>query len=120
MKKNERRKFLRLRAHHLLKYKLANDPPGQKNLSFVIDISAGGVLFYAREKLPEDTFLDLEINFPGSNQPLCIKARVVRLRQLKKIGGFEIGAEFVDPAQDFRILVDQKIIDVYKKSKGGI
>ena len=43
----ERRKFIRLEAHHLLKYKVLQK---EEKLSFVKNISAGGICFFTKEE----------------------------------------------------------------------
>ena len=95
----ERRKFIRLKAHHLLKYRVAGK--GEEELSFVritvknVNICAGA-LFVAKEDIPCDSTVELEINFPQHPHSIKVVSRVVRSRALKKMGGFEVGVEFVN------------------------
>ena len=60
----ERRRFIRLKAHHLLKYRVADKEEVPKLLSFARNISAGGVLFYADKEVAPGNLVELEISFP--------------------------------------------------------
>ena len=109
-KGKERRKYIRLNSHHLLKYKVA-DKGGR---SFVRNISAGGVLFVSKENIPIGTVVELEINFPGFPRPIKADVKVVRNRELKKLGYFENGAEFINVDEDAKEFINTKILAVSK------
>ncbi|MFC1548651.1 PilZ domain-containing protein [Candidatus Omnitrophota bacterium] len=111
----ERRKFMRLKAHHLLKYRVIDE--GEGKLSFVRNISAGGALFVAKEEIPCGSMVELEINFPQYPHPVKVVSKVVRSRPLKKMGGFEIGAEFVSADEEVKEFINKKILSIAEKSK---
>jgi c-di-GMP-binding flagellar brake protein YcgR len=111
-KGEERRKYIRLDAHHLLKYKIVGKG---EELSFAKNISAGGVLFIAKENIPTDSVIELEINFPTFPHPIKAKARVVWNRELKKFGGFETGAEFINVDEDAKEFINKKITSTSEK-----
>jgi c-di-GMP-binding flagellar brake protein YcgR len=110
----ERRKFVRLKAHHLLKYKLMDK---EEALSFARNISAGGVLFHAEEFIPEGSMVELLVNFPSYPGPIKAVAKVVRVVPLPKVGGFDIGAEFVNIEEKAREYMNQKIRKVDEEAK---
>ena len=110
----ERRKFIRLKAHHLLKYRVAGK--GEEELSFVRNISAGGALFVAKEDIPCDSTVELEINFPQHPHSIKVVSRVVRSRALKKMGGFEVGVEFVNVDENDKEFLKKKIASIVEES----
>jgi hypothetical protein len=91
-----KRRFLRLNAHHLLKYKLLDGSGKEGVLSFVRNISAGGALFHSNEYMKPASILELDISFPPSPDSVKIKARVLRVGNLKTMGGFDMAVEFLD------------------------
>ena len=103
----EKRKYVRLSAHHLLKYKVVHK---EKALSFARNISAGGVLFHAQEYIQPGTTVELLINFPSYPEPIKAVSKVVRTRPLAKLGGFEIGAEFIDINDEAKDFINRKIL----------
>ncbi len=115
----ERRKYFRLNAYHLLKYKIAGKSDALEVLAFVKDISAGGVRFHVQEKLPLGTVIELEINFPGYPEAVRAKAKVVRVTQLKGCDECAVGAEFIDISESAKNFINDKIGRVREKIKGG-
>ncbi len=107
----ERRQFLRLKAHHLIKFKIIDR---QKELTFARNINAGGVLFYCKEDIPKGSFLELEINFPKYPHPVTVTAKVVRSNPIRKIGGFEIGAEFINVDKDLQDYINKRIKSIHE------
>lgn len=111
----EKRVFTRLKTHHLIKYRVLSSR--EKTLSFVRNISAGGVLFYSEEELPLDSTLEMKINIPPNTEPVNVIAKVVRSHPLKKVGGYEVGVEFVHIEEEDRELINKRILGIYKHSK---
>ena len=116
--KKEQRKFVRIQAHHLLKYKVVDSEEAARELSFARNVSAGGVLFYADKKIPPGKLVELEINLP-EHPTIKVVAKVVRVVSLKKIGGFEMGAEFVNIDDGDRKFMDEKIKAANSQSEKG-
>lgn len=118
----DRRKFARLSAHHLLRYRvigleykvLGND--AESILTYAKNISAGGILFYAKQSIPVDTMIELSIIFPFYEQPIKAVATVRRFRELQKTGGFDVGAEFVNIEDNAREFINKKILKVLEES----
>jgi hypothetical protein len=118
--KKERRKFVRLEAHHLVKYRVVDKQDAAKALSFVRNISAGGVLFYVQEKVAKGSLIELEINFPTYPHPIKAVAKVVRVNHLKNTGGYELGAEFVNIGKDEKEDIDKRVLLATKEAKEGV
>ena len=116
--KKEQRKFVRIQAHHLLKYKVVGSEEIPRAISFARNISAGGVLFYADKKIPPGKLVELDINLP-EHPTIKVVAKVVRVVPLKKIGGFEMGAEFINIDEEDRKFMDEKIKVANGQSEKG-
>ena len=101
-----RRKYIRVSAHHLLKYKLAEK---KEEMSFGRNISAGGVLFFAKEDLPAGAVVELKINFPQYPHPIEATAKIVRTKTLKGAEGFEVAAEFIHVDEDAKDFINKRI-----------
>ncbi|MBP7087704.1 MAG: PilZ domain-containing protein [Candidatus Omnitrophica bacterium] len=104
----EKRVFIRIKSHHLVKYKIIDD--SQKVLSFARNISAGGILFYSEKKLPLNSTIEIKINIPPKPTPLNVVGKIVRVHPLKKIGGYEIGLEFVHIDEEDRNLIEKLVL----------
>ncbi len=111
----ERRKYTRLKAHHLVKYTLAGKEGQGETLSFVRNIGGGGILFYSQEEIPAGSTIDLEINFPGRSQPIKVFSKVVRARTFRKVEGYEIAVRFIEISPDDQEFINRKIQDASKR-----
>jgi len=98
----EKRRFRRAKKHCLIKYRL---PGGKETLSFIRDISAGGILFHAREKVETGARAEVRINFPPE-RIVTSGMRIVRAVPLTRLGGFDVGAEFTDIGRGDREFID--------------
>jgi len=111
------RKFARLNAHCLLKYKGADNKP---ILSFVRNISAGGALFHYKENISVGSIVELTINFPGYPKPIETQAKVLRVKALKKINGFFVAVKFIKIEDEARDFINAKILNMYKAQKKNL
>jgi len=102
----EKRRAPRVKVHYLLRYKAG---ASEKVLSFVKDISAVGILFHSKERIPLDAELELEINFHGPDGPVRVNARTVRVKALRGMDGFEVGAEFINIDENARAVIKRNI-----------
>ncbi len=105
----DRRKYIRLSAHHLIKYKLVEK---NKILSFIRNISAGGVLFFSKDDIRSGAFIEIDINFPNYPKPIKATAKVLRTVKLTDVGGYEVAAEFITVDSDARDFINEKIRSV--------
>lgn len=111
MRNKEKRKYIRLRAHHLVKYRLLVD--GQAASPFAIapvqDIGAGGICFNTEEHLPISGLIELKINFPAVSTPIPSLAKIIWIKQKSRARRYEIGAQFVDIEQAIRKIIEKRI-----------
>ncbi len=113
----KRRKFKRIKAHHLIKYKSLSEK-NEGIVSFARNLSAGGVLMYANKPSILGDILEIIINFPGADSPIMVKGKVLRTKELKKIGGYEIAVQFVDTSKEVFELMQKQIDRSMSLAKG--
>ena len=104
-------------AHHLIKYRILERQTPE--VSFARNVSAGGILFYAHENIPVGSIVELTINFPGAAQPIKVQAKVLRVRELKKIGGFEAAVQFINLDNDMLLLINGRITNTLDRKRKG-
>jgi len=112
-----KRQFLRLMAHHLLKYRLIGEDSREGALSFVRNISAGGVLFHSSEYIKPGSILELTINFPPPAESIKIMAKTLRVRELKTIGGFDVAVQFLNLDEATKKFIDRNVERVFFKTE---
>ena len=127
MRKEDRRKFKRLKAYHLAKYRPLS---GVKEEAAAVsvslkDIGAGGVRLDTEETLPVSSLIELSINFPNIPSPITAIARVVWVKKRDKGRFYEVGAQFVEIEEPVRKLIEEhlKLVDDKlsdNKKKGNI
>ena len=110
----EKREFIRLPAHHLIKYRVLEK---EKAFSFARNISAGGILFYCKENIPVGSIVEVVINFPGRSEPIKVLSKVSRMKPLRKTGGFEAAARFINIDKDTQDFINNKILKVFREIK---
>ena len=115
--KKEKRKFLRLNAYHLVKYRLDSQGEWQAALASIRDISAGGVCLRTEEKIPKGSILQLHISFPKLSSPVFCLAKAVWVKKIGKTNRFEIGLEFSKIEDLLRKEIIQRIDDVRRRSE---
>jgi c-di-GMP-binding flagellar brake protein YcgR len=116
-RKDERRKYLRLRVYHLVKYRVISDksPQSRPLLASIKDIGAGGICLITDEPLEASANLELQINFPDVKKPIFTLGRVVWSRQIAKMSRYEVGIEFTDIEASIPKLIDDDVRFVYRK-----
>ena len=102
----EKRKFLRVKDHCLAKYKVEGSGT---TLTFVRNISVGGMKFHAKEAFKLGADVDMYINFPPYPKPIDVVVKIVWCKPMKDFDGFDVGAEFVWINEDARDFIEQKI-----------
>ncbi len=119
MRNEERRKYLRLKVYHLVKYRLVQDKPPYfpYSLAAIKDIGAGGICLVSEKPLPVSTNLELQINFPDIEKPISTLGRVVWLKQMPKTDRYEMGIEFTSIEESLRKFIDEYVRFVYSKLK---
>ena len=97
MRIKDRRKFIRLKAYHLVKYRLVSE--GESQSSYICaalkDVGAGGVCLDSEQYLPMSSIIELKINFPNVTTSVSALAKVVWMKKRDKGRRYEIGAQFI-------------------------
>lgn len=112
-KRKGKRKYLRIRLHHLLKYKIKDSD--EKKVSFAQDISAGGALIYLSKKVRPGDLIELEILFPFHPHSVKIIAQAVRSNYLEKFKKYKVGVKFIGIDQDIKKKLIKKIKEAEKR-----
>lgn len=112
-----RRKFKRISVHHLIKYRSLSEKE-EVSVSFSRNLSAGGVLLYAKKPGVLGDVLEVIINFPGTDNPIVVKGKILRSKELKKIGGYEIAVQFIDISREEFDLMQKRIDRSIARAKG--
>ncbi|MEI8349354.1 MAG: PilZ domain-containing protein [Candidatus Omnitrophota bacterium] len=115
----ERRKFVRLGVHHLVKYRVLDEKESKDTLCFIRNISAGGVLFHSDVTVTPGKFIELQINFPSYPKPVKAVGKILRAIPLKLVGGFDVAVEFINVDDEAKDFINRRILNVFEKTKGG-
>lgn len=111
MFKNNKRGYVRLPAHHLIKYRVLEK---ERVFSYAKDISAGGLRFHCKESIPVGSIVEIMINFPGLAEPVKVLAKITWQKSLQKGSGFEAGARFVNIDEKARSFINDSILKFFK------
>jgi len=93
----ERRRFPRLRAESLIRYRLLGESEGPDKLSFpslLQNISGGGISFLAPAPLPFDRFVALDLVLPTLETPVMALGRVRRCARVAGQDRYLVAVEF--------------------------
>jgi hypothetical protein len=96
----ERREFRRINAELAIEYAFMKKEDVGHNRpadTRTMNISAGGILFPARENIPDGTFLDAIVHLPEVH--LGVICKVVHCKPNSDNTSYEIGVRFVNVAQ---------------------
>lgn len=106
----QRREYVRLEVQTNFRYRIFAEPgdpqptPRPFEKSYIIDISGGGVRFFAEEVIAAGTILEMRLGIEGIEREIVV-GKVVRCRERVE-GGYEIGVSFeaVSPATQDQII----------------
>ena len=120
---NDKRKAPRLKAYHLIKYKLLSDEENRQEaaISNIKDIGEGGVSFKIDEPVVIGNMMELKVQFPPLSAPISTLAKVVwvkklpRLNKYDKSDKYEIGVQFLSIEDNMRKTIAEKIDSTWKK-----
>jgi len=107
-----KRRFERLDAYHLVKYKLLSTPKSSPVLASLKNISAGGICLNAKEKLPLGELIELTVNFLWAPKPVSIIAKIVWVKKPGKKNNYYYGLEFSEIEELIRK-------DIYERVKNA-
>jgi len=114
---DNRRKFIRLKAYHLAKYKplSAKEAYPLYTHAAIRDIGAGGICLRTKEAIPVSSVIEIQFKFPALDTPVSTVAKVVWVKQLKKYKMYEIGAQFIEISESTRRMIDEQVAFVHEK-----
>lgn len=123
MQAENRRKFIRLKAYHLAKYRpvSGDNTEVDRIIASVKDIGAGGICFVTEERLPVSSLVEIKINFPHLSEPVCALAKIAWVKSKKNSRRYRIGAEFVKIEDSTRQIIDDQVrfVEGSLKKRGG-
>lgn len=102
--KNSRR-FKRIRAAYLVKYQV--NGKGEPRITNARDISAGGLRFWAEEKIPVSSVLKISVYLPPLARSVEGMAQVLRVRRSKEGFVYYVAVSFLDLNQKDREEISQ-------------
>lgn len=111
----ERRKYIRLKAYHLAKYRCLSNPEKPAVTASIKDIGGGGVCLRVEEQIPVSSILQIYINFPQMPQAIPCLAKVVWAKKLGKTNRYELGIQFLEIEDIFRQTIIKRIGSVHKR-----
>ena len=119
IQQKERRKFIRLKAYHLAKYRLLSTKETHPKfiLAGIKDIGAGGICLRAKEAIPISSLIEVEIKFPALATPIFTIAKVVWAKKISRHKIYEVGAQFVEIEESTRRVIDERVKFVHEKTK---
>jgi c-di-GMP-binding flagellar brake protein YcgR len=128
IREKEQRKYDRLKAYHLAKYKLLStkeprpgyDTAAIKDIGAGKDIGGGGICLLVKDFIPVSSIIDIKINFPKLDNPISAVARVVWIKHLKRHNLYELGAQFTEIDESARKAIDEQVKFVIDKINKGI
>ena len=121
MPRKERREFIRLQAHHCVKYRLLSATATEASPftpATVRDIGGGGICIRTEESLPESALIELKINFPHITTSISALAKIIWIKQRDKIRRYEIGLQFMEIEELMRKIIDVQVKRVFDKVRG--
>lgn len=101
----EKRKFIRHLLVSPLEYQVAEGL--EYEASQTLDVSEGGLLFTARQKVEPGTVINIQI--PLYEKTFRIKAKVIHVTQDKESGLFKVGVSFCTYSDAFKVKLIEQI-----------
>ena len=96
----ERRKHKRIQKPFVVRFQVKSQEAGKKVLDWdvgaMLNLGAGGALFYCNKKLKIDSFLNLKIDFPAYKKPINCVGKVIRAERLHHAHVFLVATVFTN------------------------
>jgi len=104
-KTRDGRRYKRFRTSFLVKYEVGRG--GEARITNARDIGAGGIRFWADEKIPERSVLKVSIYLPPLDRTVEALVQVLRVRRVKKSTLYSIAVNFLDLRSEDREAVNE-------------
>lgn len=115
MLNQNKRKFLRLSACHLLRYKIIGKEGAVEKVASIKDISGGGLSFHACEAFNVEEKVALVLRIPFYPTLVNAVAKVTRVEELDKDRGVEVAVQFTTIDDEVKDFINTKVIDIKRK-----
>jgi c-di-GMP-binding flagellar brake protein YcgR len=108
---DEKRKYKRFKKEIKIEFEILTLMGTSRKISIEgesisIDISKGGMLFECFEAIPISSLIEIKVTLSGSDTPLYLKARVVRIIEIMENQRYDIGVKFIAVSEE-----DTKILN---------
>ncbi len=114
-KGRDKRKSLRLRGHHLIKYDLGKE--SDKKVTFAQNVSEGGALVYFSEEVKKGDVIKFEVLFPFYSSPVKIVGEIVWVKCIEKFNKYKTGIKFLEIDQKVKGKISEIAEDFQNKKK---
>ncbi len=100
----ERRKLKRIEKQYRVRFKIRSDEAQEMESDVwdsvaLIDLSAGGAVFFYNKDLGIGTLLDLKIDVPKSTPTINCVGKIIRIDKTQHTSMFYITVSFIDIAE---------------------
>lgn len=111
-KGQDRRNHKRVKKPFMVRFQICSGheeelPFAGWDMVAVIDIGAGGTLFYYNKRLKEDSLLNMKINFSAEEEPIICYGKIIRIEELKSPEMFLVAVGFTDIAEKDRHAINR-------------
>ena len=96
----DQRRFKRMRLSYLVKYQV--NGKGEPQITNARDISAGGIKFWTKERIPDSSLLKVSIFLPPLDRAVEALAQVLRIRRNKDKFIYYVAVSFLDIREEDR------------------
>lgn len=116
LRMNNARRYKRFRADFLVKYQISGK--GEARITNARDIGAGGLRFWADEKIPESAVMNVSVYLPPLERTVEAVAQVLRTRKVPKGFLYYVAVRFLDLNQEDREAIN-KFADNLSQDEGA-
>lgn len=119
----ERRKYRRVQKPFMVRFQVrpreAGKVPPDWDKGAVLNLGAGGALFYYNRKTRIDSILDLKMNFPAYEGSINCAGRVIRVEELPYAGMFLVAVVFTDIGDKAKEALNKAVEELHSRQGRG-
>jgi len=118
-KGKEKRKYKRIKKPFMVRFQIKPHGSGDAewNMVAVLNLGAGGVLFYYNKEVGLDSLLDIRIDFSTVKTPVNCVGRVIRVEELGYSQIFLTALVFTDIADKDRDMINRIAEEFHSKKE---